>query len=223
MYKARNRSLLMYTSAVIIAGVGVTYAAVPLYRMFCAATGFAGTPKVGMGKFEADRMVPVEEAKRIKVHFNADKSDSLPWSFIPQQKFISVLPGESSLAFYKAKNTSNKDIIGIATYNVTPDRVAPYFAKVECFCFEEQKLLAGEEVDMPLLFFIDKDILDDPACRNLDDVVLSYTFFRARRNAHGHLEPDAPNDVVQASLGFDKYEMAPKVEGRNRSTEEDKA
>ena len=109
--------------AQIIAGVGVTYAAVPLYRMFCAATGFAGTPKVGMGQFEAERMVPVEEAKRIKVHFNADKSDSLPWSFVPQQKFISVLPGESSLAFYKAKNTSDKDIIGIATYNVTPDRV----------------------------------------------------------------------------------------------------
>lgn len=104
-------------------GLGVTYASVPLYRMFCAATGFAGTPKVGMGKFEADRLVPIENAKRIKVHFNADTSDALPWSFAPQQKFVSVLPGETSLAFYKAKNTSDKDIIGIATYNVTPDRV----------------------------------------------------------------------------------------------------
>lgn len=104
-------------------GVGVTYAAVPLYRMFCAATGFAGTPKVGMGKFEADRLVPVEDAKRIKVHFNADTSDALPWSFVPQQRIVSVLPGETSLAFYKAKNKSKEDIIGIATYNVTPDRV----------------------------------------------------------------------------------------------------
>ncbi|KIP05845.1 hypothetical protein PHLGIDRAFT_24875 [Phlebiopsis gigantea 11061_1 CR5-6] len=210
----------MYTSAVIIMGVGVTYAAVPLYRMFCAATGFAGTPKVGMGKFEADRLVPAEDAKRIKVHFNADTADALPWSFIPQQKFISVLPGESSLAFYKAKNTSKEDIIGIATYNVTPDRVAPYFAKVECFCFEEQKLLAGEEVDMPLLFFIDRDILDDPTCKNLDDVVLSYTFFRARRNSRGQLEPDASDDVVQASQGFDKYEMAPRVEDRRQAEAE---
>ena len=150
MYAARNRSLLMYTTAVvrrtitawhpyaehltlpiypftclqIVVGIGVTYAAVPLYRMFCAATGFAGTPKVGMGKFEADRLVPVEDAKRIKVHFNADTSDALPWSFIPQQKFVSVLPGETSLAFYRAKNNSDKDIIGIATYNVTPDRVS---------------------------------------------------------------------------------------------------
>ncbi|KAJ3480279.1 hypothetical protein NLI96_g8460 [Meripilus lineatus] len=176
-----------------------------------------------MGKFEADRLVPVDDAKRIKVHFNADTSDALPWSFVPQQKFVSVLPGETSLAFYKAKNDSKQDIIGIATYNVTPDRIAPYFAKVECFCFEEQKLLAGEEVDMPLLFFIDKDVLDDPACRNLDDVVLSYTFFRARRNAQGHLEPDAPDDVVQASQGFADYEMAPRVEDRRKAEAEAQA
>ena len=107
-------------------GVGVTYAAVPLYRMFCAATGFAGTPKVGMGKFEADRLVPVDDARRIKVHFNADVSDALPWSFVPQQRYVSVLPGETSLAFYKAKNKSKNDIIGIATYNVTPDRVRTF-------------------------------------------------------------------------------------------------
>lgn len=214
VYAARNRSLLMYTSAVIVLAVGVTYAAVPLYRMFCAATGFAGTPIVGTGKFDPERLVPVEGARRIKVHFNADTSDQLPWQFIPQQKFVTVLPGETSLAFYKAKNKSDKDIIGIATYNVTPDRIAPYFAKVECFCFEEQKLLAGEEVDMPLLFFIDKDILDDPSCRKIDDVVLSYTFFRARRNSQGNLEPDAPDDVVQNSMGFGEYEHAPKAEDR---------
>ncbi|KAI5983347.1 cytochrome oxidase assembly factor [Pisolithus albus] len=185
MYKTRNRNLLMYTSAVVILGVGITYAAVPLYRMFCSATGFAGTP-----------------------------------TFFPQQKYVDVLPGESSLAFYKARNESKKDVIGIATYNVTPDRVAPYFSKVECFCFEEQKLLAGEEVDMPLLFFIDKDIMDDPSCRGINDIVLSYTFFKARRNAQGHLEPDAEEDVVQKSLGFEGYEHSPraetrKTEGRN--------
>jgi len=208
----------MYTTAVIITAVGVTYAAVPLYRMFCAATGFAGTPQVGTGRFDAERLVPVEGARRIKVHFNADKSDQLPWTFTPQQKFVTVLPGETSLAFYRAKNTSNKDIIGIATYNVTPDRVAPYFSKVECFCFEEQKLLAGEEVDMPLLFFIDKDILDDPSCSRLDDVVLSYTFFRARRNAQGHLEPDASEDIVQQSLGFGDYELAKNRDNTEKSS-----
>jgi len=205
----------MYTSAVVIVALGASYAAVPLYRMFCAATGFAGTPKVGTGRFDPERLTPVEDARRIKVHFNADKSEQLPWKFKPQQKFLSVLPGETSLAFYTAKNNSKQDIIGIATYNVTPDRVAPYFSKVECFCFEEQKLLAGEEVDMPLLFFIDKDMLDDPSCRNVEDVVLSYTFFRARRNKQGRLEPDAAENVIQASLGFGEYENAPKAEIRN--------
>lgn len=184
------------TQQILFTG-GMSYAAVPLYRAFCAATGFAGTPQVGSGKFAPERLVPVENARRIKVHFNADTSDALPWQFVPQQKFVTVLPGETSLAFYRAKNNSKDDVIGIATYNVTPDRVsgrssfdlcayidhhcwqiAPYFAKVECFCFEEQKLLAGEEVDMPLLFFIDKDILDDPSCAGVDDMVLSYTFFR---------------------------------------------
>ncbi|TFK49960.1 hypothetical protein OE88DRAFT_1645739 [Heliocybe sulcata] len=212
VYAAKNKSLMMYTTAVIVLVVGVTFASVPLYRVFCAATGFAGTPVVGQGKFEAERLVPVEGARRIKVHFNADTSDQLPWKFIPQQQYVTVLPGETSLAFYRARNNSDKDIVGIATYNVTPDRIAPYFAKVECFCFEEQKLLAGEEVDMPLLFFIDKDILDDPTCRKIDDVVLSYTFFRARRNAQGNLEPDAPEGVVQNSLGFGEYEHAPKAE-----------
>lgn len=92
--------------------------------MFCAATGFAGTPVVGTGRFEAERLVPLEGAKRIKVHFNADRSEQLPWTFTPQQKYVTVLPGETSLAFYKAKNKSDHDVIGIATYNVTPDRVS---------------------------------------------------------------------------------------------------
>lgn len=198
----------MYTSAVAITLVGVTYAAVPLYRAFCATTGFAGTPMTGIGKFAPERLVPVQEARRIKINFNAQTSDILPWSFIPQQKFVYVVPGQTTLAFYTARNKSKDDIIGIATYNVQPDKVAQYFAKVECFCFEEQKLLAGEEVDLPLFFFIDKDFLDDPLMRDVDDIVLSYTFFKARRNKRGHLEPDAKEDIVEASLGFSGYEKA---------------
>jgi cytochrome c oxidase assembly protein subunit 11 len=114
----------MWKRVQIILAVGASYAAVPLYRMFCAATGFAGTPVVGKGRFGAERLVPVEGAKRIKVHFNADRSGQLPWTFTPQQKHVFVLPGETSLAFYKAKNNSDHDVIGIATYNVTPDRVS---------------------------------------------------------------------------------------------------
>ena len=99
--------------------------------MFCAATGFAGTPVVGTGRFEAERLVPIEGAKRIKVHFNADRSEQLPWTFTPQQKYMTVLPGETSLAFYKAKNNADHDVIGIATYNVTPDRVGSIYMNHE--------------------------------------------------------------------------------------------
>ncbi|KZV97477.1 hypothetical protein EXIGLDRAFT_608055 [Exidia glandulosa HHB12029] len=209
VYAARNRALLMYSSAAIIGLIGLTYASSPLYRAFCAATGFAGTPQTGTGKFAPERLVPASEAegvRRIKVNFNADKSDALPWGFFPQQKFVYVVPGQTALAFYSARNKGDEDIIGIATYSVAPAKAAPYFAKVECFCFEEQKLLAGEEVDLPLFFFIDKDFLEDPLMRDVNDIVLSYTFFKARRNQRGHLEPDASEAVVQKSLGWADYE-----------------
>jgi len=205
----------MYTSAVFITTLGISYAAVPLYRAFCAATGFSGIPTVSSktstsGRFEAERLTSLPTGKRIKVHFNAETSTALPWKFTPQQRFVTLKPGETSLAFYTAKNTSEKDIIGIATYNVTPSKVAPYFAKIECFCFEEQKLLAGEEIDMPLFFFIDKDFMDDPLMSDIDDIVLLYTFFKARRNAQGFLEPDADQATFNESMGWTDYEHAPQ-------------
>ncbi|KAL7006363.1 Cytochrome c oxidase assembly protein cox11, mitochondrial [Cystobasidiomycetes sp. EMM_F5] len=204
-YAQRNRSLLLYTAAVLVLGVGVTYASVPLYRLFCSATGFGGTPMtsgtagIEGSRFSAARLIPflgddTRKERKIRVSFNADCSDALPWKFSPLQREVRVRPGESALAFYTATNKSDKDIIGIATYNVTPNNVAPYFAKVECFCFEEQRLLAGEEVDLPILFFIDKDFVDDPSMRYIDDVVLSYTFFRAKRDSYGNLVPDNSTD-----------------------------
>ncbi|KAK4046925.1 Cytochrome c oxidase assembly protein cox11, mitochondrial [Microbotryomycetes sp. JL201] len=190
-YSKRNRSLLLYTSATIILVTTASYLAVPLYRVFCSQTGYGGTPNTDTSRFGADRLVPVDEreSRRIRVHFNADSSDALPWHFSPQQKEVRVLPGETALAFYTAKNNSSEDIIGIATYNVTPNNIAPYFAKVECFCFEEQRLLAGEEVDLPVFFFIDKEFLDDPLMKDVEEVTLSYTFFRARRDKWGNLVP----------------------------------
>jgi cytochrome c oxidase assembly protein subunit 11 len=210
-YRRRNQSLLMYTAAAFAVGVGFTYAAVPLYRAFCSATGFSGTPMVGLGKFEPAKLFPQyfdpatrSATKRIRISFNADHSEALPWTFKPSQEEIYVLPGETALAFYKAKNKGNQDLTGIATYNVSPDRIAPYFAKIECFCFEEQKLLANEEVDLPVFFFIDKDVLDDPTVRDVKDVVLSYSFFGARRNTvTGQLEPDT--DLEKVSLLLDVY------------------
>ncbi|EOR04575.1 hypothetical protein E3P92_03957 [Wallemia ichthyophaga] len=190
---------MYYSAATILVVLGASYAAVPMYRAFCSATGFAGTPMTDPSKYTADRLIPTEESvtnKRITVRFAAEASDMLPWKFTPQQKEIKVLPGESALAFYTATNKSDQDIIGIATYNVTPGKIAPYFAKVECFCFEEQRLLAGETVDLPILFFVDRDFLDDPSMRGVDDIVLNYVFFKAKHDRRGQLVPVGVQDGV---------------------------
>jgi cytochrome c oxidase assembly protein subunit 11 len=180
----KNKSFLMYTTAVLIFGIGFTYASVPLYRMFCQTTGFSGTPITNSSKFSPERLVPAKEARRIRVHFNADTSLALNWSFIPQQREVRVLPGETALAFYTAKNDSDQDIIGLATYNVTPNKAGQYFNKIQCFCFEEQKLQAGEAVDMPVFFFIDPEFTEDPSMRDVDTITLSYTFFKVRYNEY---------------------------------------
>ena len=123
------------------------------------------------------RLQPVTNAKRIRITFNGSVSDVLPWKFVPQQREVRVLPGETALAFYTATNKSDEDIIGVATYSVTPGQVAPYFSKIQCFCFEEQRLNAGETVDMPVFFYIDPDFVNDPNMRGIEQVTLSYTFF----------------------------------------------
>lgn len=119
----------------------------------------------------------MKDAKRIRVTFNSSVSDVLPWKFTPQQREVRVLPGETALAFYTATNNSDQDIIGVATYSVTPAQVAPYFSKIQCFCFEEQRLNAGETVDMPVFFYLDPDLLNDLNMIGIETVTLSYTFF----------------------------------------------
>lgn len=113
----------------------------------------------------------------MRVTFSASVSDVLPWKFVPQQREVRILPGETALAFYTATNMSDKDIIGVATYSVTPGQVAPYFSKIQCFCFEEQRLNAGETVDMPVFFYLDPDYLNDLNMKGIETVTLSYTFF----------------------------------------------
>ena len=155
----------------------LSYAAVPLYRAICQRTGFGGIPITDSRLFTPERLVPVEDHKRIRVTFASSVSDTLNWKFTPQQREVRVKPGETALAFYTATNNTKDDIIGVATYSVTPGQIAPYFSKIQCFCFEEQKLRAGETVDMPVFFFIDPEFTKDPAMRGIDTVTLSYTFF----------------------------------------------
>lgn len=209
--RQRNISAAMYAAAGLVAALGLTYAAVPLYRAFCAATGYSGTPMTDSSRYsEPSRLVPsytdpynaAHATERIRVSFNASTSNQIPWSFVPEQREIFVLPGETALTFFKAHNKSDQDIIGIATYNVIPDRIAPYFNKIECFCFEEQKIRAGEEIDLPVFFFLDKEMLEDKESRDVKDIILAYTFFSARRNpVNGQLEPDT--DLSRYTVGKD--------------------
>lgn len=150
----------------------------------CQTTGYGGQPVRAHGLSPTDtpedlaaRLEPVTSARRIRVTFSSSVSDVLPWKFVPQQREVRVLPGESALAFYTATNLSDQDIIGVATYSVTPAQTAPYFSKIQCFCFEEQRLAAGETVDMPVFFYLDPDLLKDINMRNVETVTLNYTFF----------------------------------------------
>ncbi len=157
----------------VIAGMGgVVYYAVPLYRVFCQVTGFGGTTQTAAA-------APGATGERIiTVRFNADISRRLDWEFRPAQRQVALRVGEEALAFFVARNRSPDAAIGTATFNVTPQKAGAYFAKIDCFCFERQRLAPGERADLPVTFFIDPGILDD---RNLDDVdtiTLSYTFFR---------------------------------------------
>lgn len=151
----------------------------PLLQI-CQQTGWGGQPVLthrGGENDTASRVHPVTDSRRLRITFNSSVSDVMPWKFTPQQREVRVLPGETALAFYTATNKSPADIIGVATYSVTPGQAAQYFSKIQCFCFEEQKLNAGESVDMPVFFFIDPDFASDPAMKGIDTITLSYTFF----------------------------------------------
>lgn len=172
----------MYAAAIFVSMLGLSYAAVPLYRLFCASTGYSGTPMTDVSRFTPERLVPLEDdkKKRIRITFESNTSDALPWSFKPELREIYVVPGETALTFYRAKSHAKEDVVGIATYNVTPHRAGSYFNKIQCFCFEEQRLAPGEDVDMPVFFFIDPDFLEDPYMKDVNTITLSYTLFDAK-------------------------------------------
>ena len=155
----------------------LSFLSVPLYKLFCQVTGYGGTPKIVNLKDQID----ISE-KKIKIEFNSDVNKKLNWSFKPEQRSMESKIGDSILAFYKAKNNGNKSITGVATYNILPFEAAQYFNKVDCFCFENQTLEPGEEVLLPINFFIDPKILDDPSVKHLSSIVLSYTFFQSEEN-----------------------------------------
>ena len=157
--------------------IGAAYAAVPLYDLFCRVTGFGGTTQVA-------EAAPGAVAERmITVRFDASLNRKLPWAFEAPENAVKLPIGESGLAFYSAKNLTDRRITGTATYNVSPDKAGYYFSKIDCFCFTEQVLEPGQAVDMPVSFFIDPEILTDPEMDDVKTITLSYTFFEAADEA----------------------------------------
>ena len=174
----KRNSAVGLSLVVVIAGMtGLAFAAVPLYRAFCAATGYAGTPQIG------PQASPGAVARQITVRFNADTNPNLPWKFQPVQPRVTLPLGEERMAFYTATNSASTTITGVAVYNVTPDVVGKYFHKTACFCFNEQTLTPGQEMQFPLSFWVDPAIAKDPETADIKTITLSYTFFRAADDA----------------------------------------
>jgi cytochrome c oxidase assembly protein subunit 11 len=164
--------------------IGATYAAVPLFKIFCESQGIDVNTEY-RDKGVADlkqklKSMVMDTDRRIEVKFDATTSGDLLWKFVPTQESVTVSPGETSLAFFRAKNLTDRPIIGIATYTILPYDAGLYFNKIQCFCFEEQRLEPNEEVDMPVLFFLDDQFARDPKLENVDQICLSYTFFESK-------------------------------------------
>jgi len=169
----RNRNVMFILFGLVAGMVGLAYASVPLYRLFCEVTGYQGTPRIASS--DSSKVVD----RYVTVTFTADVNQGLGWRFQPQQKQMRVQVGKSYLAFYEAENLETKPVTARATYNISPDPFAGYFTKTACFCFTEQTLQAGQKVVMPVSFYIDADMAKDTQLDRMNDVTLSYTFFRA--------------------------------------------
>jgi cytochrome c oxidase assembly protein subunit 11 len=185
MRGSRNLALGLMLAGIFAGMVALSYAAVPLYRVFCQATGYGGTTQ------RASAAPTTISAQTMSVRFDAEVNPGLPWRFFPEQKQVNVHLGEPTLVYFRAENYSTKTITGTATFNVLPVEAGQYFDKIQCFCFTQQTLKPGESVDMAVQFFVDPALLKDADVKGIGSITLSYSFFRA---------DDAKAPPVDASL-----------------------
>lgn len=170
----KNKRLLLTTFGVVAVMIGVAFASVPMYRLICQVTGWGGTTQM----VESNPFKPVPN-RMIKVRFNANVAQGMPWRFKPDLNEVSLPLGGDGFVSFLAKNPTDTPVTGTAVYNVTPLKAGKYFNKTQCFCFDEQVLEARQSVHMPVVFFVDPAIMDDPELKDLETITLSYTFFRA--------------------------------------------
>lgn len=167
----RNLRVALMAASVAAGMVGLSFASVPLYRLFCQVTGFGGTT-------QRAESAPAEVLnKAVSVRFDANTSEKLKWAFHPLQGPVTVKFGEQSMAYYEAVNRSDETLTGTAVFNVTPPQAGAYFNKIQCFCFTEQTLKPGEKIEMPVSFFVDPDMLNDADAAGIQEITLSYTFY----------------------------------------------
>ncbi|GAA3999874.1 cytochrome c oxidase assembly protein [Sphingomonas humi] len=175
---ARNRRVAGYAVLFVLFMVGLAFASVPLYRIFCQATGFGGTPmRASAAPGAQAALAPVG------VRFDANVNSALPWEFKPETNTTRVVPGARIVTYFTAKNLTARETTGTATFNVTPEIAGQYFSKLECFCFTEQTLHGGQKVEMPVVFFVDPKIRTDPATKHIEEITLSYTFYPVEKRA----------------------------------------
>lgn len=169
----RNRNVGLMAAGAALAMLGLGYASVPLYRLFCQVTGYGGTTQ----RADSEKLAGVKVATRmIRVRFDANTAPGMPWFFKPQQVTQDLRIGERKIATFEARNLSGRPITGTAIFNVSPEQAGKYFNKIQCFCFTEQKLMPGQDVRMPVIYYVDPAILDDPGASNIEEITLSYTF-----------------------------------------------
>lgn len=170
-----------WVGAMAIAGalfmLGLGYAAVPLYQLFCQVTGFGGTTMTAT-ESDAARAAAAATGQKISIRFDASTASDVPWTFRPLQATDTITIGERDIATYVARNEGSKPVTGMATFNVEPEQAGKYFNKIQCFCFTEQTLAPGQEVTMPVLYYVDPAMLEDPNMKGVEQITLSYTFHR---------------------------------------------
>lgn len=170
----RHRRVATYVVCAVFSMVGLAYASVPLYELFCRVTGYGGTPKIAQSESG------LRGNKILTVRLDANIASDLPWIFEPDVPSIKLRTGETATVFYKVRNRSDKATVGIAGYNVAPDRAGMFFNKIACFCFNEQVLGPGESMDMPVVFYLDPKLETDEIMKYSDMVTMSYTFYASK-------------------------------------------
>jgi cytochrome c oxidase assembly protein subunit 11 len=185
--QSRHGVVALALAGLVATMLGLAFASVPLYRLFCQATGYGGVPR------RADRAPNEILDRTIRIRFDANVDRSLPWTFLPDQRVMDVKIGDTALAFFKATNNTDAAVTGRAVFNVAPELAGRYFTKIECFCFKQQTLAAHASAEMPVTFFVDPNIVDDEDTKSISEITLSYTFYRSDKEPGIAAAPPAGN------------------------------